>query len=109
MSKSMNALALGITLSALSGTVAQATPLAACQIKMLAIASTALAKAYPEKAGTMGRINEVSFNLHDTRPKVVLFGRGVGEKQYCLMQVLMTKPAEGACPEVVEEFDVNCP
>lgn len=106
MSKTTKAFLFGITLLALP---AGATPQAACQIKMLAIASAALAKAYPDKAGTMGYIQQVSFNLNDRRPKVVLFGDGVGEKRYCLMQVLMTKPAPGECPEVVEEFDVNCP
>ncbi len=106
MSKTTKALFLGMIFM---GLAAQATPQAACQIKMLAIASTALAKAYPDKAGTMGYIKQVTYNLHDTRPKVVLFGDGVGEKQYCLMQVIMTKPAPGDCPEKVEEFDVNCP
>jgi|GEM_PF-6203603 len=106
MYKTMQAIAAGFILFSIG---AGATPQAACQIKMLSVASAALAKAYPDKAGTMGYIREVSFNLHDRRPKVVLFGEGVGQKPYCLMQVIMTKPAAGECPEQIEEFDVNCP
>lgn len=90
---------------------AQATPYAACQVQILAFASQTLHEAYPKYLGTFGEIREVTFNLTDRLPKVVLFGSGVGEKKYCLAQVRMKKPQSwDPCPQMeLEDIDFNCP
>lgn len=88
-----------------------ATPYVACQVQILAFASQALHEAYPEQVGTFGEIREITFNLTDRLPKVVFFGDGIGDKRYCLAQVLMKKPESWTpCPQMeIDHFDLNCP